>query len=121
MRSRASVAFTQKRVARALHHLGIFGWFASREIPVAVINVSTLAYAPVPWPDKGLESMAACRFFPQTLLCQNVSSTTKPLRFRKARESRRVLSSSAVFNPRQCCGKFRGFYMKILHTCYFQR
>lgn len=97
MRSHASVTFARKRAARALHHLGIFGWFASQEIPAAVINVSTLAYAPVSWPDKGLESTATCRPFPQTL-CQNVSSTIKPLRFRKARESRRVLSSSAVFS-----------------------
>lgn len=61
VRSRArNVAFTRERATRALHHLGIFGGFASREIPVAVINVSTLAYAPVyQRPDKGLESTAA--------------------------------------------------------------
>lgn len=43
---RSSVAFAEKRAASALHHPGIFGRFASREIPAAAINVSTLAYAP---------------------------------------------------------------------------
>lgn len=117
MRCRASVACTQKRAARALQHLGIFGGFASREIPAAVINVSTLAYAPVPGARQRVREHGGCRLFSQTLLCRSASLAVEPLRFRKARESQRVPSS--VPDRRRCCGKLRGFYMEILYACYF--